>query len=143
MIKRNAGKWTEARYRQFVTSALRSAFRRWPPKSEVLKSARAGTKQHPKMNRMVNAYRCAICGNNHFTYGQMQVDHVKPVVDPKKGFINWDDFISRMFVEGPFLQAVCKPCHKRKTAEERKLHVKRRNAAKKADATRKVRGRSK
>lgn len=140
MVNRNGGRWTEARYRQFITSALRSAFRRWPPKSEVLKHARFGTRRHPRMNRMVNSYRCAICNHNSFTYGQMQVDHVKPVVDPKKGFIDWDTFIDRLFCEGPFLQAVCKPCHKKKSDLERKLHVKRRQAAKKAVATRRMRG---
>jgi hypothetical protein len=47
------------------------------------------------------------------------VDHISPVVDPKKGFVSWDVYITRMFCEIDGLQVMCKPCHKIKTAEEK------------------------
>lgn len=51
----------------------------------------------------------------------MQVDHIKPVVDPKKGFTTWDEFIDRLFCERKNLQAICLECHKVKTAEEKEI----------------------
>lgn len=126
---RNSGRWTEARFRAFVVSALRMASRRWPPKAEVLKEARRGTMFSKKAHREVSAYLCAECGYL-FTYTQMQVDHKKPVVDPVQGFKGWGRFIERLFCEKEHLQAVCKPCHKRKGDEERKLRVESRRAKK-------------
>jgi len=63
-------------------------------------------------------YKCAAC-KKHFVAADVQVDHIEPVVDPKKGFISWDVFIERMFVEIEKLQVLCKPCHKIKTDEEK------------------------
>jgi 5-methylcytosine-specific restriction endonuclease McrA len=47
------------------------------------------------------------------------VDHIKPVVDPIKGFQSWDIFIDRLFCEASNLQAICKPCHLLKTNKEK------------------------
>ena len=63
-------------------------------------------------------YSCAEC-KHHFIAAEVQVDHINPVVDPKKGFVNWDDFINRMFCEQSNLQVLCKPCHKIKTDQEK------------------------
>jgi 5-methylcytosine-specific restriction endonuclease McrA len=51
------------------------------------------------------------------------VDHIKPVVDPIKGWTNWDDYIEGMFCEQDNLQLLCKDCHDYKTAQERKLRT--------------------
>lgn len=50
----------------------------------------------------------------------MNVDHILPAVDPEKGFESWDVFIDRLFCEKENLQAICVPCHKVKTQEEKK-----------------------
>ena len=50
----------------------------------------------------------------------VQVDHVAPVVDPKRGFKGWDEYISRLYCESDNLQVLCIPCHKKKTEKERK-----------------------
>lgn len=47
------------------------------------------------------------------------MDHIKPVVDPKKGFTTWDDFINRLYCEESNLQAICKGCHSAKTRQEK------------------------
>ena len=52
-------------------------------------------------------------------------DHINPVVDPNVGRRSWDEYIDRMFIETGW-QAICKPCHDTKTAEERKTAKKRR-----------------
>lgn len=50
----------------------------------------------------------------------MQVDHIKPVVSPTKGFQSWDDFIDKLYCEKDNLQVLCKSCHKEKTLKEKK-----------------------
>ncbi len=90
--KRNGGEWTEARFKSFVTSALRAASRRWPPKYKALKEAFVARKVNAKTGKMAMHYNCAVC-QKLYVASDVQVDHIKPVVDPKKGFISWDDFI--------------------------------------------------
>lgn len=121
---RNGGEWTEARFRSFVVSALRAASRRWPPKYQSLKAAFVGKKVNAKTGKMAMHYKCAEC-KKHFVAVDVQVDHITPVVDPKKGFISWDVFIDRMFVEIDKLQVLCKPCHKVKTDEEKQQRKKK------------------
>ncbi len=116
--KRNGGEWTDARFRSFVTSALRAASRRWPPKFKALKEAFVGRKTNKKTGKLAMHYKCATC-KKHFVATDVQVDHVLPVVDPKVGFIGWDSFIDRIFCEIENLQVLCKPCHKVKTEEEK------------------------
>lgn len=127
---RNSKRWTEARWRSFVISALRAAFRRWPPKSEVLKSAKVGQVMSVKLKRLVNNYRCALC-TREYTSTHMQVDHIKPVVDPKKGWAGFTQFIERLFCEAKDLQAVCEGCHQQKTDRERMQRNEQRRSAKK------------
>lgn len=116
--KRNGGEWTEARFKSFVTSALRAASRRWPPKYKALKEAFAGRKVNAKTGKLAMHYTCAAC-NKLYVATDVQVDHIKPVVDPKKGFVSWDSFIDCMFCEIENLQVMCKPCHKIKTDQEK------------------------
>ena len=103
--------WTEGRFRSFVTSTIRSGFRRYPPKFEVLKEAAVGKKENKKSKRMAMHYECRSC-KQHFVNTEVQVDHILPVVDPKEGFNNWDTFIERLFCTKENLQVLCKACHK-------------------------------
>ena len=116
--KFNGGEWTPARFHTFVVSTLRAGARRWPPKYTTLKKAQTEKKINPKTGRLAQHYRCSIC-EEEFTQKDMQVDHIKPVVDPKKGFTTWDDFINRLYCEESNLQAICKGCHSAKTRQEK------------------------
>ena len=116
--KRNGGEWTEARFKSFVTSALRAASRRWPPKYKALKEAFVGRQVNAKTGKLAMHYKCAEC-KKLYVATDVQVDHIKPVVDPKKGFVSWDSFIDRIFCEIENLQVMCKPCHKIKTDQEK------------------------
>ena len=118
MTRRNAGFWTEARYRTFIRSALRASFRKWPPKFRVLKEAQTHRKINPASGREAMHYACAKC---HFDFPMtgVQVDHIKPIVSTTKGFKSWDDFIDKLFCESPNLQVLCKACHAVKTKKER------------------------
>lgn len=115
---RNNGRWTEARYRSFVTSALRSASRRWPPKYETLKEAFVDRITNKKTGKLAAHYKCASC-MQLYPAKDVQVDHINPVVDPATGFVSWDVYIDRMFCEGVNLQVLCTSCHKDKTGKEK------------------------
>lgn len=116
----NGGKWTEARFNSFVTSTLRSGARRWQPKYDTLNAAKTEKKINKKTGRLAQHYRCELC-QGEFTSTNMEVDHIKPVVDPVKGFESWDKFIDRLFCEKENLQAICKPCHLEKTKKEKAI----------------------
>jgi hypothetical protein len=120
---RNGGKWTEARYRSFVTSTLRAGSRKWPPKYETLNAAKTEKKINKATGRLAQHYLCAMC-EQEYTQKDVQVDHIKPVIDPKKGFVSWDTYIDRMFCEGKNLQVLCKICHAEKTQLEKEISKK-------------------
>lgn len=115
---RNSGQWTEARFTQFVRSALRAAFRRWPPKFKVLKNAATERRINPASGKLAMHYTCAQCGKE-FPLKQVQVDHKKPVVNPKQGFLGWDEYVARLYCEAKGLQVLCKPDHQVKSQRER------------------------
>lgn len=119
MTKRNGGNWTEARWRTFVRSALRAAFRKWPPKFTVLKNAATERRINSASGKLAMHYKCAQC-NGEFPAKGVQVDHVKPIVHVKTGFKDWDTFINKLFCEAHNLQVLCKACHSVKTKKERK-----------------------
>ena len=113
---RNNGEWTEARWRSFVISALRSATRRYPPKYKTLNKAFIEKRINKKTGKLASHYKCAVC-NGEFVAKDVQVDHTIPVVGPE-GFVGWDSYIERMFCDVDNLQVLCKTCHDVKTKEE-------------------------
>jgi len=114
-VKCRAGDtWTESRYFQFIRTALRGAFSRYPVKYQVLKaSQRYVTGQRHKYE-----HQCAEC-NEWFKGKEVQVDHIKPA-GSLKCYDDLPSFVSNLFCEADNLQVLCKSCHKTKTAEERK-----------------------
>lgn len=113
----NDGKWSKARFRSFITSALRRASSRWGPKYGAKKAARVGR----------NQYKCAACASI-VPNREAKVDHILPVVDPVRGFVSWDEFIGRLFVERDGYQILCQACHAFKTGQERELRKSHRKA---------------
>lgn len=65
-------------------------------------------------------YNCAKC-NKTFGRKEIQVDHLIPVVDPLIGFVDWETYINRLFVDAAGLQILCKPCHKEKSKSENEI----------------------
>jgi hypothetical protein len=119
---RNGGKWTEARFRSFIISALRTATRKWGPRNECLKQARVRR----------GVYKCAMCeqevpatkvitlkNGKEKKVKNIFADHIEPIVDPEVGFVDWNTWIERAFVELDGFQALCHDCHKKKSDEER------------------------
>ena len=117
---RNGGQWTEAKYRSFITSAIRSASTRWNPKYKAIDARYVRDGINPETGRKCKLHSCEGC-SKLFPKGKLKADHIFPVVDPRKGFENWDTYIERMFCEMSGFQALCKACHDSKTAEEREI----------------------
>lgn len=121
---RCGGRWTEARFRSFITSALRQASRRWAPVSDAKK--RANVKR--------GFYLCNGCHETVPASVKVEgvrktnifVDHIDPVVDPTIGFENWDKYIEKMFCEEDNLQVLCGTCHDKKSMREREAAKQRR-----------------
>jgi len=50
--------------------------------------------------------------------GRIELDHINPVVDIKKGFGNWDDYLHALWVNDTGYQCLCRSCHAEKSAKE-------------------------
>ena len=118
--KYNNNEWTVSRFNSFIKGALRNASIKWPPKWKTLKAASVGKKINWRTSRLAEHYKCNSC-NKEFPAKEVQVDHIQPIIDPAKGFVNWDVVIENMFCEQENLQVLCLTCHKAKTLAERAI----------------------
>ncbi len=119
---RNSGKWSDARYRTFITSLLRAGSRKWPPKQETLQEAFVESKVNVKTKRMSKHYRCAAC-KKVYPGKEVNIDHKIPVVSPTEGFTSWDEYIERLYCEKENLQCLCTTCHDKKSLKEKTQRV--------------------
>ena len=111
---RAGGTWTEARYWQFIRSALRKATMFYPVKQQVKKAYRKSvTGQRHKFE-----YPCAHCGD-WFMEKEISLDHITPA-GSLKSYGDLAGFVERLFCEPKDLQILCHPCHTIKTNEEKK-----------------------
>lgn len=104
-------------YKTFCIAALRRASYRTPMRNAALAKARIDK----------GIYECAICKEQGLSVRHprknVQVDHIIPCVDPIVGWINLDEFASRLFCEVDGLQVICKPHHKEKSKQEAGLRA--------------------
>jgi len=119
--------WTEGRLKGFITSLIRGGFRKYPEKYVCLAAAKVGKKINKATGRLAEHYKCNHC-NREYPAKDVQVDHVSPVVDPKSGYIDWNTYISRMFVSKDELQVLCSKCHNIKTKQERSERCKKKTS---------------
>lgn len=111
--------WTDARIKTFIISVLRAGTRRWPPKWNVKHAAATEKKVNESTGRLAQHYLCAKCKKD-YPSSEVEVDHIKPVVNYKDGWTNWDDYITSLFCLEDNLQVLCLDCHKKKTLKENK-----------------------
>lgn len=120
---RNTGQWTEARYRQFINTALRRASMRWGPINQARRNANV-KRGYYKCSECKEIVTASVKDDKGKRKNNVFVDHITPVVDPVKGFVSWDDFIGKLFCELDNLQVLCTDCHNKKTEEERIIRKK-------------------
>lgn len=115
----------------WVIWALRKASYRWPPRQAALRDASVTKEEYQqkpgeKVSKLVrNFYACADC-DYRFSRKGVSIDHVDPVVDPKKGWQGFDEYVRRMFCDQRGFQILCGPCHDEKTKGENQQRKKAR-----------------
>lgn len=115
-------------FKEWVIWQLRRLSYRWPARSEAFRLAAASRQDYETYTRgaapkrVRNFYWCALC-EGVFTRKQVSADHIDPVIDPKKGFIDFDVYIRRLFCGPEGFQIICASCHDAKTAKERKIRT--------------------
>ncbi|TXH56279.1 MAG: hypothetical protein E6Q97_06740 [Desulfurellales bacterium] len=90
-------------------------------KAYILHHIRLAWRYYSEERKAVVKKPCGVCGAKPPSLA----DHVEPVVDPKKGFEDFEVYVFRMFNKS--LQPLCKECHDKKTkaeAQERKARRK-------------------
>ena len=129
------GKKRPSSLKEWLTWQLRRLSYRWPPRSAAFAAARCTLKDFLKRPgidpRKVSArirkfFRCGLCGKV-FPRREVSADHVDPVVDPKRGWQSWDEYLKRLFCEEDGFQIICNECHDDKTARERKVRQRYKN----------------
>lgn len=91
----------------FVKGILRRGSFHWKARNAALVAARVSR----------GKYLCKTCGDL-FGPKEVDLDHNLPVIDPKKGFTTWDDYINRLYCEESGFSVLCKSCHSAKTMQE-------------------------
>jgi len=105
-----------------VIPALRRVSRWWPEKNIAKRNAKVSP----------GKYKCASC-NELVKEREYQLDHVKPIVDPKVGFVDYNTFIERLLCGADNYQLLCIACHELKTSLENELRKKYKKRKKKLD----------
>lgn len=95
-------------FHKWMMNGLRRISYRWPPRYK--------TKLAARVERGV--YKCARKGCGNHPAKEVQLDHIKPVIDPKTGFVDWNTYIERLFVGPSGWQVLCKKHHKQKSKRE-------------------------
>lgn len=98
--------------KSWLIPKLRRLSYQWPPKNEAKKRARVAR----------GKYKCAGCGGV-FGPKEIQMDHIKPVVDPKIGFEDFGKYVESLFCSIENYQALCTLCHQKKTDSEQSLRT--------------------
>ena len=110
------GRYTKAAFFSFIRSALRQKSRRWPPIYSTLNAAKRPSKS--KNKRLKWEYKCAGC-KRWYPHTEVSVDHKEPA-GTLRDYSDLPEFVRKLFCEREGLQVLCKDCHDKKTAEERK-----------------------
>jgi len=120
-MEKNVKKFKLPKLESWLRTKLRRISIQWPAKNEALKRARAER----------GKYQCAEC-NKLFPHKKVHVDHLKSVINIKTGFTDWNEFISRLFVDIDGLQILCLRCHDNKTFLEDGMRMYYKNKKKKS-----------
>ena len=59
--------------------------------------------------------------DRNFSKELPQVDHDKPVIEPKIGFVNWDLYINSLWIDQVGYNILCKDCHEEKSSKEMEI----------------------
>jgi 5-methylcytosine-specific restriction endonuclease McrA len=104
----------------WIINALRRASFRYPPAIKAIKKARTEYYIKAKNGNDVKRvdFTCQVCNKAGLKRKEVNLDHIIPVVGPE-GFIDWNNYIERMFCDESNYQIICISCHDEKSSRER------------------------
>lgn len=112
-------KWNQ---NSVIRGAIRRTFARSPVIREIMMENR---KEFPKFNKDGSrakkdavCYLCNVC-KKYVSSTKISVDHIEPVISVDEGFIDWNEFVNRLYCGKENLQVICDDCHQVKTNKER------------------------
>lgn len=131
------------KFKYKIIAALRKLTFQWSPRNSVRDRAKVA----PNLFSCEKCFNCIYEGTSEKNFkkfkeeytsdtvsvniGRIHIDHIKPVVDPREGFTDWNDFINSLFCDASNLQALCEVCHKIKTDQEKTTKPKRGSSVRK------------
>lgn len=103
-----------------MQTVLRRAWLRDKARSEAMAVARIER----------GRYECSIC-KNIVGSKEIDIDHINPVV-PLTGWVNFDNFIERLFCDKSELRVLCKECHRKitKLQSDERVAIRKQNKEK-------------
>jgi len=126
-------------FRAWMIRQIRKASYNYPPFYKIEAEAKTtyyiDSKNGKKLKRV--SFKCIQC-KNQFKRGEINRDHIKPVIDPLIGFPklpngedDWNTYIKAMFFND--VQMLCIACHNDKTLGENAIRTKIRQTKKKGN----------
>lgn len=112
-----SGQWTNARFFQFIRTALRRASSRWQPAYACLKKAETTKLINKKTGRLAMHYQCALCCGE-FPRKEVNIDHIVPA-GSLSSFDDLPGFAQRLFCEIDGFRVLCIECHAEVTKEQK------------------------
>ena len=116
---------TEAAFRSYIMSGIRSKSRFWKPKSIAIAKTFIGRGRNPETGKLCKLHKCPEC-RGLFPQGKMDADHIETVI-PIEGFkeasatflsCDWNQVLQRLFCEDGGYRVICKGCHAAITKEQ-------------------------
>lgn len=105
-----------------IRGALRRAFARSPLVVEKMQESRREVPRYLKDGSRAKKNwvqrQCEVCGS-WVGSTKISVDHKEPVVSVSDGFVDWNEFVARLWCPKENLQRICDSCHNTKTQTER------------------------
>lgn len=118
--KKKKPKWNE---NAAIRGALRRIFSRSPLVREVLMEGRREVPKYRKDGSRALKdsvqYQCQVC-DKWVGSTKISIDHIDSVIPVNSTFLDWNQFVARLFCSKANLQRICEPCHNEKTQRERK-----------------------
>ena len=113
--------WTKPHKINYAKQILRRSCNKTRAHNEALSRA----KYYEKMVRKDGTYgdkvllffTCEVCGNRGLKRKEVEVDHIVPIGLAE----NMEDWVDRLYCTSEELRVTCKPCHVRKSTEDKLL----------------------
>lgn len=118
----------DAKTKSMILSAMdRLVWQRFQPKNDVLSRCKVKVAIGEFKNGNVKNKVMYCCEHCKQTVEKIQVDHIEPRIEVGVGFVDFNTYIARTFVQADKLQGLCVDCHTVKTQAE---NARRRSARK-------------